>query len=145
MDSSSTSESDTKPVGAGTAGAVPLLCNLHDSEAFHTSKFIKQHEIHIRVASHVSHKYVTPIKREDTVDLPTEPLSPSVYSTVSSAVQSTKMLWESIQTTEKWRWKNFFRTSCGKINITHLYALPLPVAILVSSCFQRPCYTDLQH
>ena len=34
----------------------------------------------------------TPIKLEDVVDLPTEPLSPSVYSAVSSAVQSTNVL-----------------------------------------------------
>ena len=40
-------------------------------------------------------------------------LSPSAYSAVSSAVQSTKVLWEPIQTIEKWRWKNFpvLRTS----------------------------------
>jgi len=35
-------------------------------------------------------------------------LSPSAYSAVSSAVQTTKVLQEPIQTTEKWRWKNFY-------------------------------------
>ena len=46
----------------------------------------------------MSHKLHIPIKLGP---------SPSAYSAVNSAVQSTKVLWEPIQTTEKRRWKIF--------------------------------------
>jgi len=53
---------------------------------------------------------------------------------VSSAVQSTKVLRDPIQTTEKWRWK-FFCTLCGEISAMRLYALPSAVAVALQNCF----------
>jgi len=45
------------------------------------------------------------------------------------AVQSTTVLQEPIQTTEKWRWKFFFHALRGEIIAMHLYTLPLAVAV----------------
>jgi len=57
---SSTSESDTKPLGAVEPEPYHFLCNSHDSEAGkHIPRILVyqlQPEIHIRVASHVSCK-----------------------------------------------------------------------------------------
>jgi len=46
-----------------------------------------------------------------------------------SVVQSTMVLREPIQTTEKWRRKKFARASRREISTTHLYTLPLAVPL----------------
>ena len=57
---------------------------------------------------------------------------------LSSAMQSTKVLREPIQTNEK-KVKNFFHASRGSTVNTCLYALPSAVTVPVQNCFIRAC------
>jgi len=73
----------------------------------------------------------TPTKLENVVDLPTEPYH--LQHIQQLAVQCKAQKWYESQSRQlkKWRWENFLRALYGQIDATHLYALPLAVAVLV--------------
>ena len=61
-----------------------------------------------------------------------------------SAVQSTMVLREPIQTTEKWKVKKIFRTSRGETVATRLYTLPLAVAVPLQNTSRQRCWLSAE-